>query len=381
MPFIGAIGLLARLPGGRATAPACEAPARILIVRVDLLGDVLFTMPLAEALRRHYPRAEITMLTLPYTRPLVALYPAVGRALSVDTNRIRTIRGLIDPRTWREYVRVYRELRRVHFDVAISVYGHMGSLWAWLSGARRTVGFAAEAYPFLLSDPVEGGRHQERMHEVEYVRRLAAHVGAPMLPAALQLRAPLDAIHQVDDMLRLHGVVAGEAVIVVHAGSINGSAKRWPAPQWAKFSDRLQREESVRVVLTGSAGDALIAEEVQRLADLPIVSLAGATSVPQLVALLQRATVVASGDSGPLHLALAQGRPVAAVYGPTDPVIYGPYHPSGPVKLLRADLPCSPCYTLATTAECPLGDPICMRLVSVDQMVGAVKELLVVHLR
>jgi lipopolysaccharide heptosyltransferase II len=165
-------------------------------------------------------------------------------------------------------------------------------------------------------------------------------------------------------------------VVVVHAGSINGTAKRWPPRYWAAFSDAVQRRTDARVVLVGAGSDEAIARRVRESAESPLISLVGCTSVEELVAVLARADLVATGDSGPLHIAVALGRPLVAVYGPTDPRIHGPFNPKGPVALHRKDLACSPCYTMANAAECPLGDPICMRLVSVDEMVGSAIRLL-----
>jgi ADP-heptose:LPS heptosyltransferase len=130
------------------------------------------------------------------------------------------------------------------------------------------------------------------------------------------------------------------------------------------------------VALIGAAGDLPIAREVMQLAEVPIASLVGETSIEDLVALIARADLIASGDSGPLHLAVALGRPLVSVYGPTDPAIYGPFNPAGPSAVHRFDLPCSPCYTMAMSAECPLGDPICMRLVTVEEMVKSARTLL-----
>jgi ADP-heptose:LPS heptosyltransferase len=129
------------------------------------------------------------------------------------------------------------------------------------------------------------------------------------------------------------------------------------------------------VVLAGAASDVGIAREVLARAE-DVVSLVGRTSVEELVALLAEANLVATGDSGPLHLAVALGVPLLAVYGPTDPAVHGPYNPVGPVVVHRRDLACSPCYTMAAVAECPLGDPICMRLVSVREMVASAVRLL-----
>jgi lipopolysaccharide heptosyltransferase II len=367
-------GLVRRLRVGNRSQ--VSGVRNILLVRVDLMGDVLFSLPAAGGLKRQYPGARVTILTLPYAAPLTRLNPWIDEVVAVDTNRIRTLRGLIDPRTWLEYARAYRLLKSRRFDLAISLYGRMGSLCAYLSGARWTVGYAREAYPFLLSDPVEGGRHQERMHESEYVRRLIKHVGADMAPDGPALEIPVEAHSSANALLSASGISSDEQLVVIHAGSVNGSAKRWPAANWARFCGLVAERSPARIVLVGAESDLPITQEVVDKSHADIASLAGCTDLPTLAAVLSRADLVASGDSGPLHLAVALDRPVLAVYGPTDPAIYGPYRPTAPAIVHRADLPCSPCYTLASTAECPLADPICMRLVSVDQMVKSALALL-----
>ncbi|MGH2443996.1 MAG: glycosyltransferase family 9 protein, partial [Chloroflexota bacterium] len=245
-----------------------------------------------------------------------------------------------------------------------------------LSGARRTIGYQREAYPGTLTHPVAGGRHQERIPETEYVLRLAlaAHASpAPELPTLVVAGA---ASPSLDAMLAAHGIEPADRLVVIHAGSINGSAKRWPSGYWARFADALVRDAGVRIALIGAKADSAIAKEVRTRVSVPIADLTGQTDIPQLAALLCRADLVASGDSGPLHLANALGRPILAVFGPTDVRIYGPYRPSNAALLHRAYLACSPCYTLSAIAECPLGDPICMRLVTPERMVASARALL-----
>lgn len=358
---------------GRDT-PASE-PSRILVIRLDLLGDVLFTMTGVKALRARYPDAHIAMVTLPYTAPLARSYREVDEVIAVDTNRIRRVRGLLDLRTWREYGRTISLLRSRNFDLALSVAGRTASLCAFLSGSTRSIGYDREAYPFTLTERLEGGRYEERMHEVEYVLRLAQAVGAEASPDHLQVTVAPEAQTRVRDRLRAEGIGPGERLVVIHAGSLNGSAKRWPPSRWASFSRQLRARAGVKVVLAGAPSDAAIAAQVMA-EDADILSMVGQTSIEELVALLADAALVATGDSGPLHLAVALGIPLLAAYGPTDPAIHGPYHPVAPVAVHRQDLACSPCYSMAATAECPLGDPICMRLVGVQPMVASAVDLL-----
>lgn len=351
-------------------------PRSILVIRLDLLGDVLFSQQAVQGLRLAYPDARIVMLTLPYTAPLARSFPAVDSVISVDTNRIRRPAGVLNPATWMGYWRAVSALRRSHFDVAVSLSGPMASLWAALSGADTTIGFADEAYPRMLTKPVPGGRYGERKHEVEYCRELARAAGAERFPSRLEMRVDVRAQGRVERLLAQYELAHTRPLVLIHAGSINGSAKRWPSVNWARFADTLQQNGRAGVALIGAAGDLPIAREVMQLAEVPIASLVGETSIEELVALIAQADLIASGDSGPLHLAVALGRPLVSVYGPTDPAIHGPFNPAGPVLVHRFDLPCSPCYTMAMSAECPLGDPICMRLVTVEEMLKSARSLL-----
>jgi len=305
------------------------------------------------------------------------MYPMVDEVIEVDTNRIRTPTGLLHPRTWFAYVLAAKRLRQSEFDLCLSLSGPMASLWAFMARPKRSVGYADEAYPFLLTDAVPGGRYRQRQHEVEYVLRLACeaggvrtHEGLACPPITENARARIAA------ELAEHGIRRDDKVLVVHAGSVNGWAKRWPAAYWARFVGDVASRTTVRVVLAGGASDISIGREVRQAMPAQVTSLVGKTSVEQLVALLDRADVVASGDSGPLHLAVALGKPLVAVYGPTDVAVHGPYRPGGPVRLHRYDLPCSPCYTTAATADCPTCHAICMRLLSVPAVVDSAVELL-----
>jgi lipopolysaccharide heptosyltransferase II len=371
----GLAGLVRRLQVTRSTSVP-DSVRSVLIIRIDLLGDVLFTIPLLQSVRQAYPSARITLVTLPYTAQFAESYGLADRVLAFDTNHIRTPSGLLSPKTWTSYWRIVREIRREQPDLAISVAGRTASLVAFLSGADRTIGYEDEAYPYMLTDGLPGGRYRERKHEVEYVRSLARYAGGHDVPRTLRAVPCEDDTRAVGKKLEARGITPADQLVVIHAGSINGSAKRWPAKRWGAFADAVRMETGAKVVLAGAASDITIGLEVAAASQTPVPSLIGSTTIGELVALLARADLVASGDSGPLHLAVALERPLVAAYGPTDPKVHGPYHPSGPVRIHRADLPCSPCYSMAAVADCPLGDPVCMRLVSVRSMVASAVYLL-----
>ncbi len=375
----GVIGSWGRITGLTRPYPRFD-PAKvrkILVLRLDLLGDVLLSMPAVEALHERYPDAEIWMMTVPYTAAIPARYPFVTRVVSLDTNAIRSPRNLLRPSTLREWYGTYRLLRRQRFDLAVSLFGLMASIWAFMSGATHRLGYSKEAYPLLHTRTLPGMRYDRREHEVRWCLRLAELAGSPQQPRYMTLEVEPGAAERMREVLESHGVSATTLLVGVHAGSINGSAKRWPATHWAELADRLHDDYGATVVLTGSKSELPIARAVAgAMRSTPLV-LTGATTVNELAAVLARCDLVLSGDSGPLHMAVALGRPTVSVYGPTDPGISGPYpRPGQTAIVLRTGIGCSPCYNALSTAECPYGNTACMHHLTVDRMDRAVRHVL-----
>jgi lipopolysaccharide heptosyltransferase II len=365
---------------GRATAgthekatPAHNAVQRILVVRVDLLGDVVLSLPAVRALKRAYPEAQIDMLVLRSTAPILRAEPDVARVIAFDPGVWRRPTGLLKTTTWREALTLLRDLRAARYDLAISVSGDIASILTRLSGARRRFGYADEAYSHFLTDALPGGRYATHQHEVEYVLALARAAGGIVLPGDEQLRLHVlpDAAASVHERLREQRAVSGlgRPIVAIHAGARNGQAKRWPPAHIAVLADRLVGELNALVVLTGAPTEEPLARAILRRARQPILNLTGQTTIPELVALLAASDLLITGDSGPMHIACAVRTPVVALHGPTDPAISGPTAPDAVV--LRQNLWCAPCYDASATAECRFGNPVCMKRISPSAVFSA----------
>jgi lipopolysaccharide heptosyltransferase II len=379
LQFFGSLAAAVRLLG-REHAPDSLDPAlvqRILVIRLDLLGDLVNSMPAVAALHERFPTARITMLTLPRTAAIPRQFAFVDEVLTFDPRILRVPRNWLRPATLGHTITLALALRRAHYDLCLSLYGPVAGIWAYVSGARRRIGYAAEARPALFSDPVPGGRFDRLEHEVRWDLRLAAAAGASPAYRAPALQVRPEVAARMAEKLAALGVRPGDRLVGIHGGAVNGSAKRWPATHWAALADRLIARHGVRIVLTGSANERPISEAIRtRMRESPIV-LAGETDIDELLAVLARCDLVLSGDSGPLHMAVALGRPAVAMYGPTDPLTYGPSPRTGQhVIVLRRGLPCSPCYTIHATAECPYGQPACMIDITVGEVFEAATRLL-----
>src|SRR5712691_3392303 len=309
--------------------PATFHPRRILVIRLDLIGDLVLSLTVVSALKRTYPEAKIDLLALPTSAKVAKYDPNLAEIIPYDPNIWRHPKALLQPEKWRETISVIRRLRAHHYDLAISVYARWAALLAILSGARRRVGYGPEGFPGFMTDSVPGGipgrwRHWaplDNKHEVDYCLELAQAAGATLTPEDRIPHLTVDEQSQqeIEQMLHAEGVQQDRPLIACHVNSNNGQSKRWPIPYWATLLDRLIREEGAQIVLTGAPGDLPQVEDVTRRMHEHAVNLAGKTSLTQLAALLQRADLIISGDSGPIHMATALDTSLIAIHGPTNP--------------------------------------------------------------
>ncbi|HLI28352.1 MAG TPA: glycosyltransferase family 9 protein [Chloroflexota bacterium] len=350
----------------RRHAPALDPAAveRILVIRLDLLGDLVFTAPLVAALRDAYPRAELVLLTTPYTAPLGPLLPGIDRVLTLDIQRLRR------PAGWRylgEALGLVARLRRERFDLCVAVHGRPAGMLALASGARVRVGYRAHAYPFAFNRPLAGYRYAWRRHEVEYCLELARAVGADAPGRPLLLAPPRDR--------RGGGLLPGERYLVLHPGASNGTAKRWPPEAWAALGKAAVQRFGRRVVVTGAESeDALVAMVCAQIGKAALARIG--SSLIDLAGVLAAAEAVVAADTGPLHLAAALGTPVVGLYGPTDPAHTGPRGPLA--AAVRRPVPCGPCYDLRGPAECrlPTRSAECLTLLPPQAVLAALAAVL-----
>ena len=351
---------------------------RILVIRLDLIGDLVLSMTIVRTLKRSYPEAEIDLLALPASAQVVMYDPDLNEIITYDPNVWRRPKALFQAKNWRNSYNLLRLLRARHYDIAVSAFGNWAGIITALSGAKRRVGFGSESYPGLMTDNVRGRhwRPGDHKHEVDYCLELAKAAGATIGPADRIPRLYVDqqAQQQLQHLLAQTGINPVKPLIACHLSSNNGQSKRWPTPYWATLIDKLIRDLDAQVILTGATGDLPLIESVTRCMQQHAINLAGKTSLPQLVALLQKANLVISGDSGPMHIAAAVRTPLIAIHGPTDPALSGPISPMATV--LRSDIWCSPCYNAKDTADCRFFTTQCMKNILPSQVFKVVREKL-----
>ncbi len=355
-------------------------PKRMLIIRVDLIGDLVMSLTAVRVLKRTYPDTEIDLLAVPSSAKVVANDPDITQVIAYDPNIWRRPQALLKWQNWRDLLALTQRLHASHYDLTINLFGQWASLLTVLSGAQRRLGFSHENYPNFLTDTVTGqhwakGDHK---HEVDYCLELAHAAGATVTSAdrVPHLMVNPQAQQQVEKLLQQEGIQANTTLIACHVSSNNGQSKRWPIPYWATLIDRLVREDGLQVVLTGAPDDIPLVTEVIRRTHVRVHNLAGKTSLTQLAALYQRVDLLVTGDSGPMHIAAAVGAPLIAIHGPTDPALSGPISPKA--TILRSDIWCSPCYNAKGPANCRFHTTQCMKNITPTQVYDVIHEKIMV---
>jgi heptosyltransferase-2 len=321
-----------------------------LVIQTAFLGDVVLTTPLLSVLANRYGAVDV--VTTPAAASLLECHPAVRDVVRYDKHGSghgwRRFRQLGAALRARRYARVYLPHRSLR----------SAGLGLW-SGAPDRIGFSdspgAFSYTKRVRRPGEG-------HEVDRLLALAGDAAGDVPPVSLGL-APTDHAAAAA-WLASHGV--DQDFVALAPGSVWGT-KRWP--YYAELAAGLDRP----VVIVGSAEDAPLADAI--VAACPkAVSAAGGLTLRASAALIQRAAVLVTNDSAPLHLATAVGTPVVGLFGPTVPEFgFGPRR-AGDVVLGHGELACRPCSSHGPQV-CPLGHHRCMRELSVSMVAAAVAKV------
>lgn len=349
----------------RRTAP--DVPRRILLMRLERIGDLLMTLDAIGDVVAARPEAQIDLVVGGWNADVAKAIPGIHRVDTSDASWLaRGSRGL----GLRSMILRAREWRRRAYDLAINFEPDIRShLVLAAAGAARTAGFSGAGGAPLLDVSLPFDR---RMHTSDNARALvAAALGVPIARSPAVLSLPADAVRRAAQLVGVYP----RPLVGIHA-SAGRDIKQWPPERFGEVGARLAAERGATIVLTGSAEDRPLVGAVKRsLGSARIADLSGSLDLLTLGAALRQLDLYITGDTGPMHLAVAVGTAVAAVFGPSDPARYAPR--GARHRVIRIDLPCSPCNRIRLPpARCTGHTPDCLAGVGVDTVFRAASELL-----
>jgi ADP-heptose:LPS heptosyltransferase len=415
--LVGAADLLlsAAAAGARLIPPwrrTVGTTSRILLLRLERIGDLLMSAHAIQQVRTRAPDAEIDLVVGSWNAPVAKQLAGPTRVEMLDAPWLaRDGAGA----TTAELVTRARSWRGRRYDLAINFEGDIRShaLMA-LSGARRRVGFDMAGGGPLLTTRVghrrdlhtadnaarlvaaafehrdgrpEGPRHRRRFELARHQDTPRTHGVSPALSggdtpvaqgfspapsgAGFRLRVPDSARRSAAALLRGAG-----PIVAIHPSG-GRAIKQWDVARFAEVGSRLVRERGTLLVLTGTSADAHLVRGVRaRLpSEAQVIDLSGNVDLLVLAAVLERCDLLITGDTGPMHLAAAVGAPVVAVFGPSDPVRYAPRDTTS--RIVRIDLPCAPCNRIRLPpVRCQGHTPDCLAGITADMVYGQAIDLL-----
>ena len=315
---------------------------KILILKPSSLGDVIQALPVLRLLKRHFPTGEIFWWLDSALAPLLEGDPDLAGVVRFERQR------WAHPQHWPEMLRSIRWLRARHFDLVIDLQSLLRSgAFAWLSRGKFLAG---------LDETREGARgfydlavprKSFHTHAVDWYLAMLPPLGVPVhnnftwLPERPEIAAAVKSKWKT----------VGTSWIALQPGA-RWENKRWPVEHFAELVRRLaDKFPDTRFAILGSGEDKPLGEIISRAAPERCLNLCGATSLPEMIEWLRLCDLLVTNDTGPMHAAAALGKPLVALFGPTEPRRTGPY---GQLEnVLRLDLPCSPCLKSTCHFERP----------------------------
>ena len=336
---------------------------RILLIRLDRLGDVVLSTPAIAAVRAAYPDAHLAMMVRPECLDAVEGLPGVNEVILYDRDGAH--HSVVST------IRFARALRRQRFDAALVLHPTNRSHWlAFLAGIPRRIGWHRKC-GWLLTCRLPHVKHEGAKHESDYTLDVVRALGIE--PAERRLRFPQHppAAERVERWLAQRGAAPNARLIAIHP-SASCISKRWMPEHFAAVADALI-EEGYQVVVIAGPADQAFGEAMIRACRKPVLDSCGAFSIAELGELLRRCELLISNDSGPVHVAVAVGTPVVDIFGRNQaglsPLRWGPLGPRDTV--IHKEVGCPVCLA----HNCDIAFK-CLTEISVPEVLSAAQTIL-----
>lgn len=348
----------------------------ILIVKLSAIGDVIHTLPALVALRRHYPQAHISWLVEDGSAEILEGHAALDELIVWKRREFQVaFKQFHWIRSGQLFSTTLRQVRRQKYDLIIDFQALLKSaLWVALAKGSRKVGFGpgmdhSEGSHLALTEKIPAISME--VHALERGLKLLQAIGVPADKVDYQLPHIQNVEWEVEQFLEKAGIGKDDSFVVIHPMA-RWETKLWVNERFAEVADALN-EQGIKSVFSGGPADGEIINQIASMTKVGLKRFDGQGGLRHLAALCHRAAVVLSTDTGPMHLAVAVGTPVVALFGPTASNRTGPFGSQHTV--IRAGVSCSPCFRRkchSTVVE--LNG--CMKRIKTKEVVSAVLECL-----
>ena len=313
---------------------------KILVVNLAFIGDVILSTPVIRALKEKYPQSSISMLTIPLTAPIAQLNPYIDKVLIYDKKGDH--KGLLGG--WK----VVTAIKKEKFDMAICMnFAVRGAMLTWLAGIKYRIGYDAQHGKIFLTDAIKASRAVIQ-HETLNHMMILQPLGCKNIDDKIEIVVPENIISKTISKI-----------------NFNKSKKNLEIKEYSKIIQGLRDKFDIYII-----GGKKEESSLNLLAEKAGVNkervLAGTLSLQEIAALIKISDVLLSVDTGPLHISQGVNTPVVALFGPTDPKIWGPRNSND--KIIYKKIDCSPCWGKGICEK-----NSCMEKIEVEEIVATLK--------
>lgn len=295
---------------------------RILIIKPSALGDIALALPALVSIRKSFPQAEITWLVRKEFAPLLEMTDNLDKTILFDRKLLG--KWFRSRKAFVELISFFKILSSSHFDLVIDLQGLFRTgLFAWITGSSRRFGIkgAREFAGIFYTDRV--AQDIDSIHLVDLNSKIISAAGGTEIVYDYGLTIDPFAESMVDQILAENDCGQKKyAVLVTGAAHSN---KCWPIEKFAEIADRMHDQFGFSVIAIGMDMDKPAVEQLTKLAKTDVIDLTTKTNIKVLTALMSKAAMVISNDTGPGHIAQATGVPLVMIFGPTNPARIYPY--------------------------------------------------------
>lgn len=337
---------------------------KVLIVRLDRIGDVILSTPVIKAVRDAYPESHIAFMVRPYCREVVEGNPYLNEVIVYDKDGSeKDIRGNLA---------FILNLRRHRFNIAIILHPtNRTHLVTFLAGIPERVGYDKKL-GWLLTKRIPHLKQFGLKHEIDYTLDILRYIGIDPKEKTLYMPVNEKSESKIKDILKTNNVADDEMVIAIHPGA-SCLSKKWPLENFIKAANSLANIYKARIAVLSGIKEKALGDRVADSVSSAPINLSGRTTVGDVASILRRSKLLISNDSGPVHIACAVGTPVIAIFGRNDrglsPTRWGPAGKDD--QVLHKDVGCDPCLA----HNCNIAFK-CLEAITVEEVLSAASAIL-----
>jgi heptosyltransferase-1 len=347
-------------------------PKKILIIRLSAIGDVVDVLPALRCLRSNFPEARISWLVEDRASQILSGHPDIDEVIVFPRKKWRReilkVNRAIS--TLSDVLSFYRKLHGERYDLVLDFQGNLKSgIMDMITGTENRIGFGkgfCKEFNYLFT------RHKaypqnKREHRIDKNLSLLKALGFDSKFQNPELPVSKSDQEYISTFIEENNKCSVPIIVINPCTSEYGSYKRWSTINYARLADMILEKHDVKVIFIWGPNELEIANGiVAYMEQKALVSCK--TTIKQLIELIRCSDLYIGGDTGPLHIASTLCIPTVAIFGPKDPVLYGPYNENAVV--ISKELPCSPCRN----RKC--SDPECLTTILPEEVFQAVSQLM-----